>query len=203
MIHQELIHLPFHAGIDEAGRGPLAGPVISACVCFPDTPLPSWCAEINDSKKLSPAKREKLACAIKTFAAYGYGASSVSEIDHINILNASMNAIKRAADHMKYSYPHINVTKFLIDGNKTPDNMRAPTVAIVKGDNSHLAIAAASILAKTLRDKLMQYLHKRYPHYDWQKNMGYGTKNHLNALIQHHITPHHRTSYQPVKNLLV
>ncbi len=197
-----MIHLPFHAGIDEAGRGPLAGPVISACVCFPDTPLPSWCAEINDSKKLTPAKREKLALSIKKFTAYGYGAASVAEIDRINILNATMNAIKRAADHMLYSYPHINVIKFLIDGNKTPDNMREPNVAIVKGDNSHLAIAAASILAKTLRDKLMICLHHRYPHYGWQNNMGYGTKNHLSALMQHHITPHHRISYQPVKNLL-
>ena len=180
----------------------MAGPVISACVCFPDTPLPSWFADINDSKKLTPTKRETLASAITQFAAYGYGASSVHEIDRINILNASMNAIKRAADNMMFAYPHITVTKFLIDGNKTPDNMREPNIAIIKGDSSHLAIAAASILAKTLRDKLMRCLHHRYPHYDWQKNMGYGTKNHLNALIQHPITPHHRVSYQPVKSLL-
>ncbi len=197
-----MIHLPFHAGIDEAGRGPLAGPVISACVCFPDKTLPSFCADINDSKKLSATKREQLATAITQFTAYGYGAASVREIDRINILNASMNAMKRAADNMMLAYPHINVKQFLIDGNKTPDNMHEPSIAIVKGDNSHLAIAAASILAKTLRDKLMRCLHQRYPHYDWQKNMGYGTKNHVNALIQHHITPHHRTSYQPVKSLL-
>ncbi len=192
-----MINLPFHAGIDEAGRGPFAGPVVSACVCFPDENLPDWCNMIADSKKLSMQKRLLLAEKITSYAYYNYGAASVQEIDDVNILNATMNAMRRATRFMPRTIKH-----FWVDGNKTPSALPAPASHIIRGDGSHLAIAAASILAKTLRDNIMITLAKKYPHYGWDSNMGYGVKAHIQALHDYGITPHHRKSYAPIKNLL-
>ncbi len=198
-----LLHRPFHAGIDEVGRGPLAGPVIVAAVCFTDDILPDWCADIRDSKKLSAEKRTRLAEKITAYAPHAYAAADIVTIDGLNILHATMKAMHDVAHRISAQMPaEQNIMHFWVDGNRLPDNMPQNASAIIKGDQSHLAIAAASILAKTLRDRLMQRLALRYPAYDWQNNMGYGTKKHLSGLAEHGISPHHRSSFSPIKQML-
>ena len=181
-------------GVDEAGRGPLAGSVVAAAVILdPDRPI----AGLNDSKKLSAKRREALAQAIRERAlAWAIAEASVEEIDRINILHASLLAMRRAVEALA-----IAPSMALIDGNRCPD-LICPAQAIVGGDGKVASIAAASILAKTWRDAQMLELHARYPHYGFDRHMGYPTAVHLAALREHGVSPVHRRSYAPVAKLL-
>ena len=177
------------AGCDEAGRGCLAGPVFAAAVIFPydyKNPL------LNDSKQLSHRQREQLReQIIRDAIAYGIGEASHQEIDSINILRASWLAMQRAIEKLQ---PPPEV--LLIDGNRFKTTLPIPFHCIVKGDGKLLSIAAASILAKTSRDNFMEQLHPSFPHYNWNKNKGYPTKEHRTAIAQHGISPWHRRSFQ-------
>ena len=181
------------AGIDEVGRGPLAGPVIAAAVILDRKNIPEG---INDSKKIPKAKRILLAEKIKENSIYAYGAASEIEIDEINILQASLLAMKRASDRLTV-FPKTT----LIDGNFKPD-IKNNTISIIKGDSKSVSIAAASILAKVYRDEIMLKYSKQFPEYGFQTNSGYGTKEHLSALKNYGITPIHRKSFKPVHNIL-
>ena len=181
------------AGIDEVGRGPLAGPVIAAAVILDRKNIPEG---INDSKKIPKAKRILLAEKIKENSIYAYGAASEIEIDEINILQASLLAMKRASDGLS-----VVPKTTLIDGNFKPD-IKNNTISIIKGDSKSVSIAAASILAKVYRDEIMLEYSKQFPEYGFQTNSGYGTKEHLSALKNYGITPIHRKSFKPVHNIL-
>ena len=181
------------AGIDEVGRGPLAGPVIAAAVILDRKNIPEG---INDSKKIPKAKRILLAEKIKENSIYAYGAASEIEIDEINILQASLLAMKRASDGLS-----VVPKTTLIDGNFKPD-IKNNTISIIKGDSKSVSIAAASILAKVYRDEIMLKYSKQFPEYGFQTNSGYGTKEHLSALKNYGITPIHRKSFKPVRNIL-
>ncbi len=182
---------PIICGIDEAGRGPLAGDVYAAAVVFDnDTVIEG----INDSKKLSEMKREKLFDEIISKAkAYCIATASVAEIEELNILNAAMLAMKRA-----YEGLGIQCDLALIDGNKTP-NVDTKAFAVVKGDATSQSIAAASILAKVSRDRYMKEIDEKYPEYQFSKHKGYGTKLHYEMLKKHGISDVHRPSF--LKNL--
>ena len=188
-------------GFDEAGRGPWCGPVVAACVGWPDLKCPDDLArEINDSKKLTPQKREMLFDKILSATPiWGIGGASAQEIDEINILEASFLAMSRALDEViqKGFTPEVA----LIDGNRLPD-WEMERYAIIGGDGKSLSIAAASILAKVTRDRIMAELAKKYPHYGWERNAGYGTKVHQEGLQKYGITPEHRRSYAPIKKIL-
>lgn len=177
------------AGCDEAGRGCLAGPVYAASVILPTNfrnPV------LNDSKKLSSKKREQLRILIESEAlAWGVGVVSEKEIDQINILNASFLAMHRAIDNLK-----IHPAYLLIDGNRFKPYGEIPHSCIVKGDGIYASIAAASILAKTHRDEYMELLHREFPLYSWNSNMGYPTRAHRKALLEHGATPYHRRSFK-------
>jgi ribonuclease HII len=181
-------------GVDEAGRGPLAGPVMAAAVILdPQRPI----AGLRDSKKLSEAKRESLAEEIKKHAlAWAIAECSVAEIDTLNILQASMLAMRRAVEALK-----ITPELALIDGNRCPV-MAVRSEAIIKGDDKVPAISAASILAKTARDRALAELHTTYPQYAFDQHKGYPTALHLARLQEHGVSPVHRTSYAPVRKLL-
>lgn len=180
----------FEAGVDEAGRGCLAGDVYAAAVVFPaDYENP----EINDSKKLSPRKRESLADEIRAHAlAVGVGIATVSEIDQMNILNAAMLAMKRALDVVRQQLP---LDFILVDGNRFPGVDYAPHKTIVKGDATYLSIAAASIIAKTERDHAMKALSIDFPCYGWDVNAGYPTKAHRDAIRLYGPSIHHRRTF--------
>ena len=188
-------------GFDEAGRGPWCGPVVAACVCWPNQDIPAELScSINDSKKLSAQKREQLFSLImNSNALVGIGQASAQEIDEINILNATFLAMKRAKDSIE-KQGHL-VAHALIDGNKLP-KWDISMNAIVGGDSKSLSIASASIIAKVTRDHIMQDLANQYPHYAWDKNSGYGTKVHQEALLKYGVTPHHRKSYAPIAKIL-
>lgn len=177
------------AGCDEAGRGCYAGPVFAAAVILPKDfyhPL------INDSKKLSEAQRDLLAPIIKEAAiAWAIGSQSPEEIDQINILKASIKSMHLALDQLKKKAQFIAV-----DGNRFYAYKKIPHQTIVKGDGQYAHIAAASILAKTARDKYMMQLHEQYPHYGWDKNKGYGTAAHRAAIALHGLCEHHRKSFK-------
>ena len=181
-------------GTDEAGRGCLSGPVTAAAVILPKSfrhPM------LNDSKKLFAKQRAILAPIIKQ-AAISYGISHVSpqEIDRINILQASIKAMHKSIAKLETSPDFI-----IVDGNKFNPYPNIPHEAIVKGDGKFYAIAAASVLAKTARDEYMLALHKKFPYYQWNKNMGYPTAKHRNAIATYGITPHHRKTFKGVKDL--
>ena len=178
-------------GVDEVGRGPLAGPVISAAIVLNKEKIPEG---INDSKKLSKKKREVINEELISQHSFAIGIASVEEIDKINILQASLLAMKRAVLNL-----NIKPQTILVDGNKLPDLEYYP---IIKGDSKSISIAAASIIAKVYRDKLMQDLSLQYPGYYWEKNSGYGTKQHLLALNNLGVTPIHRKSFAPIYNML-
>lgn len=182
-------------GVDEAGRGPLAGPVVAAAVILdPRQPIDG----LNDSKKLTAARREMLAVEIREKAlAWAVAEASVQEIDRINILQASLLAMQRAVSGLS-----LMPEKALVDGNKCPV-LACPVEAIVGGDGKLAAIAAASILAKTVRDAQMQELHVLYPQYGFDRHKGYPTALHLAALREHGISPVHRRSYGPVAQLIL
>lgn len=181
-------------GIDEAGRGPLAGPVVAAAVILdPLRPI----AGLNDSKKLSEKKRETLALEIREKAiAWAIAEASVEEIDQLNILQATLLAMRRAVEALQ-----VAADSALVDGNKCP-RLSIPVQAVVKGDGSVAPIAAASILAKTHRDHLMLALHARYPLYGFDRHMGYPTAAHFSALRAHGASPVHRRSFGPVAEQL-
>ncbi len=175
------------AGIDEAGRGPLAGPVVAAAVILDPENVPDG---IDDSKKLSPAKREKLFVRINAAAlAVGIGSASVAEIDAINILQATFLAMRRAAEALSPAPAFA-----IIDGRDVPP-LPCPGEAIVKGDGKSLSIAAASIVAKVTRDRLMLKLARACPGYGWERNKGYGTKAHMDAIRRLGPTAHHRRAF--------
>lgn len=189
-------------GIDEVGRGPLAGPVMAAAYVFKTYDIPKDLYEkIDDSKKLTHVKRQNLVEALKFYGHYAIGTASVKEIDEINILQASFLAMQRAIKTLEVDLKIIP-TQILVDGKIKPP-FSYPTLPIVQGDSKSFSIAAASILAKVERDALMTRLSNRYPHYAWQKNAGYGTKEHREAIMNYGITKHHRLSFAPVKNMLV
>lgn len=182
------------AGVDEAGRGPLAGPVIAAAVILdPSRPVTG----LADSKTLSAVNRARLEEEIlSSCIAWAIGCAEVEEIDAVNILNATMAAMTRAVTSLGRQ-PEL----VLIDGNRVPPGLPLAR-AIVRGDASEAAICAASILAKQHRDRIMAQLDRRYPGYGLAKHKGYGTREHLQALAERGITPIHRKSYAPVKNAL-
>jgi ribonuclease HII len=182
------------AGVDEAGRGPLAGPVVAAAVILdPSRPIEG----LNDSKKLSEAKRERLALEIREKAlSWAIAEASATEIDEINILQASLLAMCRATEAL-----HLAPEFAQIDGNKVPPGFPCPAEAIVKGDGKVAAIAAASILAKTYRDALMRELAVSFPQYGFERHMGYPTPAHFAALKAHGPCSAHRRSFAPVAQL--
>ena len=180
-------------GVDEVGRGPLAGPVISAAIILNKEIIPEG---INDSKKLSKKKRIIINEQLILHHSYAIGVATVEEIDKINILQASLLAMKRAILGLK-----IVPKSILVDGNKLPD-LEYKMYPIIKGDSKSASIAAASIIAKVYRDKLMEDLSIQYPGYYWEKNSGYGTKQHLLALNNLGVTPIHRKTFAPIYNML-
>ena len=185
-------------GVDEAGRGPLVGSVVAGAVVLdPNNPI----AGLKDSKKLTPAKREYLYEQIMLKAkAWGIGEASPEEIDQINILQATMLAMRRAVEDLASrlgSWPD----KALIDGNRCPE-LPIPAEAIVKGDTKEPAISAGSILAKVTRDRQMAILHERFPQYGFAQHMGYPTAAHFAALKEFGICEEHRRSFSPVRNVL-
>lgn len=185
-------------GIDEAGRGPLAGAVYAAAVML--DPAHSI-AGLADSKKLSEARRDLLAIEIKAHAlAWGIASVSAQEIDDMNILQASMLAMQRAYQAMVAQFG-IHATLIQVDGNRTP-KFELPCEAIVKGDSKVAEISAASILAKTARDASLLVLDAQYPQYGFAQHKGYPTALHLERLLQYGVSPEHRRSYAPVKKLL-
>lgn len=186
-------------GIDEAGRGPLAGAVYAAAVILdPSRPI----AGLADSKKLSEVKRDLLAIEIKAHAlAWGIASVSAQEIDEMNILQASLLAMQRAYQAMVAQFG-VHATLIQVDGNRTP-KFELPCEAIVKGDSKVAEISAASILAKTARDASLLLLDAQYPQYGFAQHKGYPTALHLERLLQHGITPEHRRSYGPVKKLIL
>lgn len=177
------------AGVDEAGRGCLAGPVVAAAVILPTN---YYNKHINDSKLLSATQRERLRKEIELHAiSYSVAFVNPEEIDTLNILNASMLAMHRALEKLT-----ILPDLILVDGNRFVPFRNIEYRCIVKGDTTYQSIAAASILAKTYRDDFMMSAHKQYPYYEWHKNKGYPTKRHRNAIIEHGISPHHRKSFR-------
>jgi len=185
------------AGLDEVGRGPLAGPVTACAVILDITAIPDGLA---DSKKLTGKKRETLSAQLLGSVRYGFGEASVAEIDTLNILQASLLAMRRAFEAV-CATPGPRPSLALVDGNKDP-GLDCPTRCVVKGDGKIASIAAASILAKVKRDRLMADLHAQFPHFGWDRNAGYPTKAHLEGLKQFGVTQYHRRSFRPVHNIL-
>lgn len=191
MLKQRYSDNVFEAGVDEAGRGCLAGDVYAAAVIFP---LDYMNEDINDSKKLTAARRRELADVIRRDAvAVGVGIATVREIDEQNILQCSMLAMKRALEQVRKTTP---IDFIIVDGNRFPGVEYAPHATIVKGDAKYLSIAAASIIAKTMRDEKMMTLSKEYPQYQWDVNKGYPTKAHRAAIAEYGTTKHHRLTFK-------
>jgi len=182
------------AGVDEVGRGPLAGPVTACAVVLDMSRIPEG---LNDSKKLSAQRRESLAEAILACAEVSVASASVEEIDELNILRASHLAMERAVAGLLTPPDHC-----LIDGNLIPKGLTVSAEAIVKGDSKSVSISAASIVAKIRRDYVMSALAQQYPGYGWETNAGYPSKSHRLALQNLGVTPHHRRSFKPVHNIL-
>ncbi|OGF19475.1 ribonuclease HII [Candidatus Falkowbacteria bacterium RIFCSPLOWO2_02_FULL_45_15] len=184
------------AGVDEAGRGPLAGPVVAAAVIFDFQEVPAELSAVTDSKKLSANKRISFAKIIMERASgYGIGVCDHTTIDRINILQATFLAIKKALSVLK-TKPQI----ILVDGQLPLPNYSSPQQAIINGDNLVFSIAAASIIAKVTRDAMMEQMHAQYPRYFFNRHKGYGTKLHLDALKLYGPCEIHRKSFKPIKN---
>jgi ribonuclease HII len=185
------------AGIDEVGRGPWAGPVVAAAVVIDPARLPDELADaIDDSKKLSAARRAVIAARLPGCALIGLGAATPAEIGTLNILGATFRAMQRATAALGLTPDFA-----LVDGNRLPP-LCCPARAVVGGDGVSLSIAAASIVAKVTRDRLMQRLGARYPGFGWERNAGYGTAEHRDALARLGVTPHHRLSFAPIVKIL-
>ena len=180
-------------GVDEAGRGPLAGPVVAGAVVLNAADIPDG---LNVSKAMSAKKREALFDQICARADWAVGIATVEEIDQINILRASHLAMERAVAQL------MPVDLALIDGNMIPRDLPCRGEAIVKGDARSQSIAAASIVAKIWRDRVMYDLAQQHPGYGWETNQGYPSKSHISALRNLGVTPHHRRSFKPVHNIL-
>jgi len=184
-------------GVDEAGRGPWAGPVVAgAAMLDPETLPDSLRAGLDDSKKLKAGRREILFDLLAQHAITGLGIATIEEIDRLNILQATMLAMSRAVADLK-----VKPGMALVDGNRLPD-LPCPALSIVKGDGRSLSIAGASIVAKVSRDKIMTKLAEKYPGYGWEHNAGYGTKKHQQGLAEFGVTEHHRRSFAPIAKLL-
>jgi ribonuclease HII len=181
----------FVAGLDEAGRGPLAGPVVAAAVVFEGRRFP---AGLNDSKKLSRAERQRLYDLIVARAHVSVAVSSRARIDRMNILRASLWAMSRALAGLPCRADHV-----LVDGRDLPPDLTCPGEAIIGGDSLSASIAAASIVAKVTRDRLMAAMGRTFPDYGFERHMGYCTAGHLDALQRHGPCPHHRRSFAPVR----
>jgi len=188
------------AGIDEAGRGPLAGDVFAAAVILdPERPING----LADSKTLTAARRESLALRIRDEAlAWSIASASVTEIDQLNILAATMLAMKRAFDGLAGSGGQQKTALVLVDGNQVPKGLGVPCHAVVKGDALHACISAASILAKTARDAQLLQMHEQFPQYAFDQHKGYGTALHLARLQTHGPCPIHRSTFAPIRKLL-
>jgi ribonuclease HII len=185
-------------GIDEVGRGPLAGPVVAAAVVLPPI-LPSALRDhLNDSKLLSARKRESLFDIILGCASVGLGEATVGEIDQVNILQATFLAMRRAFDALGEK---TSVDWALVDGNQRPP-LPCQIQCVVKGDSKSLSIAAASVIAKVTRDRQMSLLAETFPGYGWDRNAGYGTAEHKQAIERLGVTPHHRRSFAPIAEIL-
>ena len=180
-------------GIDEVGRGPLAGPVVAAAVVLKSGRLPKALTGLDDSKVLTAEARLAYAAVLRRVAHIGVGAASVEEIDGINILQASLLAMRRA-----YAALGFKPDAALIDGNKAP-RLDCRVETLVGGDALSLSIAAASVIAKVTRDRAMTSLSRRYDRYGWERNAGYPTEEHRAAILVHGITRHHRRSFAPVR----
>lgn len=182
------------AGVDEVGRGPLAGPVVAAAVVLNRDSIPDG---LNDSKKLSVKRREFLSPLLWQSAEVSIGVATVEEIDAINILRASLLAMRRAVEGLARAPEHV-----LVDGNRIPEGLPCRASAIVGGDGKSPSIAAASIVAKIWRDNVMKEAATQWPGYGWETNAGYPTKCHKSALRNLGITPFHRRSFKPVRDIL-
>ena len=186
-------------GVDEAGRGPGAGDVFAACVCFDlnNIKLMQNLKKLNDSKKLSQNIRNEIYKIIVSNSIYSINQSSVNEIDKFNILNATFMAIEKSVKHVvsQLNIQDMDDIFVLVDGNKKIKNLDINMQAIIKGDSKSASIAAASILAKVSRDNYMIELDKEYPNYNWKKNKGYLTKEHLNAIDKYGMVKYHRKSF--------
>ena len=191
------------AGVDEAGRGPWAGPVVAGAVIFLNKKCNAYLlSALNDSKKLSSKKCEALYALLmdeaqKGNVLYGIGEASAQEIDAFNILQATFLAMRRAVEKLP-KHPDFA----LVDGNRTPVGFSCPVQTIIGGDGKSLSVAAASIVAKVHRDRLMCHLAEQYPYYGFEKNAGYGTKAHIAGLQKFGICPEHRQTYRPVAEIL-
>jgi ribonuclease HII len=185
------------AGIDEAGRGPLAGPVVAAAVILDERTLPEDLARrIDDSKAVARDERAELFALLPLYALIGVGEASVEEIDAMNILRATLLAMRRAVERLP-AKPAVA----LVDGNAPPD-LHCPVRTVVAGDSLSLSIAAASIIAKVTRDRRMAELSRAHPGYGWENNAGYGTPEHKQGLVRLGVTPYHRRSFRPISELL-
>lgn len=182
------------AGVDEVGRGPIAGPVLAAAVILDPARIPPGLA---DSKALGQGRREWLDALIRESCEVGLGAATVEEIDRLNILQASHLAMERAVAALPRPPDHV-----LVDGRLIPPGLRGRAESIVKGDARSLSIAAASIVAKVARDRIMVDLAQQFPGYGWEVNAGYPTPAHRQALLDLGVTPFHRRSFRPVHNIL-
>ncbi|WP_287127899.1 ribonuclease HII [Candidatus Cyanaurora vandensis] len=181
------------AAVDEVGRGPWAGPVVAVAVVLPSTVTMADLPGVRDSKQLTPRRRQELVPLIQSIAlGYGVGLAEVAEIDRINIRQATHQAMVRALAGV------MPVDHVLVDGLRVPELGEHQTW-VVRGDGQCLAIACASVLAKVYRDQLMQGLAQEFPGYGWERNSGYGTRAHQQALRQFGVTPHHRHSFRPVR----
>jgi ribonuclease HII len=190
--HEQAHESPI-AGVDEVGRGPCAGPVVACAAILPaGFATRPWASAINDSKKLTAKKREELYAVLTEDCIWALGEASVLEIEQINILRASLLAMRRAIEGLA-TVPQT----VLVDGNKTP-TVLMKCHAIIGGDAKCLSIAAASIIAKVTRDRMMAKLAEEFPHYGWDKNAGYGTPKHIAAIEAYGLTPHHRQGWAPV-----
>lgn len=192
--------LLYQVGIDEAGRGPWAGPVVAgAVIVTEEKAFLELAPDIKDSKKLSESKRQKAFDLLTTTSGIlcSIGEASVEEIDQLNILQATFLAMRRAVEKLPLS-----PQEALVDGNQDP-KLGIPTKLHVDGDQKFFLIAAASIIAKVTRDRIMNELHSEFPFYGWNQNKGYGTKVHQEGLSQQGVTPHHRKSFAPIRKFSI
>ena len=182
-------------GTDEAGRGPLAGPVVAAAVCFKElnSEILTLLASVNDSKQLTHTSRENLSELIKKVSVYSIVSVDVDEIEKINILQSALKAMRLSCNNVANELD--GTAEVFVDGKIKVPNLKYPQKTIVKGDSKSASIAAASILAKVYRDKLMCNYAKDYPEYHWENNKGYGTKKHIEAIKKFGVTPLHRKSF--------
>lgn len=182
------------AGVDEAGRGPLAGPVVAAAVILDPERVPEG---VDDSKRLGRESREELCRQIMRTSRVAFALATVEEIEELNILHAAHLAMRRSLESLK---PRPDLA--IIDGNLLPKGLFCEARALVKGDAKSLSVAAASIVAKVQRDRIMGELARGHPEYGWERNAGYPTPSHKRALMEHGATPHHRRGYEPVREAL-